>query len=76
MVFGATTTDEKAIAAEIGVNPFFSKEYLQAAKVYNYKEVENAILLLHNYNLKSIGVNDNGTEDASLMKEMVAKIIG
>jgi DNA polymerase-3 subunit delta len=76
MVFGATTTDEKAIATEIGVSPFFSKEYLQAAKVYNYKEVENAILLLHNYNLKSIGVNDTGTEDASLMKEMVAKIIG
>jgi DNA polymerase-3 subunit delta len=75
MVFGANTTDEKAIAAAIGVNPFFSKDYVQAAKVYKYKEVENALLLLHNYNLRSIGVNDAGTEDASLLKEMVIKMI-
>jgi DNA polymerase-3 subunit delta len=74
MVFGANTTDEKAIAAAIGVNPFFSKDYVQAAKVYNYKEVENALLLLHSYNLKSIGLNSAGTEDASLLKEMVIKM--
>ena len=75
MVFGANTTDEKAIAAAIGVNPFFSKEYIQASRVYSYQEVENAILLLHRYNLRSIGVNDIGTEDASLLKEMVVKIM-
>src|SRR6185503_15316712 len=75
MVFGANTTDEKAIAAAIGVNPFFSKEYIEASRVYSYQEVENAILLLHRYNLRSIGVNDIGTEDASLLKEMVVKII-
>jgi len=76
MVFGANTTDEKGIAAAIGVNPFFSKDYIQAAKVYNYDEVERALLLLHNYNLKSIGVNNVGTEDGSLLKEMAIKIIG
>ena len=75
MVFGANTMDEKAIATAIGVNPFFSKDYLQAARMYKYEEVENALLLLHNYNLKSIGVNDAGTEDASLLKEMVIKMI-
>jgi DNA polymerase III subunit delta len=76
MVFGANTTDEKAIATAIGVNPFFSKDYIQAAKVYNYDEVERALLLLHNYNLKSIGVNNIGAEDGSLLKEMAIKIIG
>lgn len=76
MVFGANTTDEKGIATAIGVNPFFSKDYIQAAKVYNYDEVERALLLLHNYNLKSIGVNNVGTEDGSLLKEMAIKIIG
>jgi DNA polymerase-3 subunit delta len=76
MVFGANTTDEKAIASAIGVNPFFSKDYIQAAKVYDYKGVENVLLLLHSYNLKSVGVNSAGTEDASLLKEMVIKMIG
>jgi DNA polymerase-3 subunit delta len=75
MVFGTGSTDEKTVAAALGLNPFFAKDYIQAAKVYNYKEVENALLLLHNYNLKSIGVNNIGAEDASLLKEMVIKMI-
>lgn len=74
MVFGAGQ-DEKAVAAAIGVNPFFAKDYLQAAKVYDYQGVERVLLLLHQYNLKSIGVNSAGTEDGSLLKEMIVKII-
>lgn len=74
MVFGAHTTDEKGVAASIGVNPFFVKDYMQAAKMYDYAGVEKALLLLHNYNLKSIGINNVGAEDASLLKEMVIKM--
>ena len=75
MMFGANTIDEKALASAIGVNPFFIKDYLKAAKLYTYSGVEKALLLLHNYNLKSVGVGDTGTEDASLLKEMVVKIV-
>ena len=74
MVFGAGTSDEKAIAAAIGVNSFFVKDYLQAAKVYNYQGIEKILLLLHQYNLKSIGINNAGTEDGSLLKELVCKM--
>lgn len=76
MVHGAGTSDEKGIAAAIGVNPFFAKDYLQAAKVYDYAGVEKVLLLLHAYNLKSIGVNSVGTEDSSLLKEMIIKMTG
>jgi DNA polymerase-3 subunit delta len=74
MIFGAGTQDEKAIATAIGVNSFFVKDYLQAAKVYDYQGVERILLLLHQYNLKSIGINNAGTEDGSLLKEMVCKM--
>lgn len=74
MVFGAGSQDEKAIATAIGVNPFFVKDYLQAAKIYDYQGVERILLLLHQYNLKSIGINSAGAEDGSLLKEMVCKI--
>ena len=74
MVFGAGTADEKAIATAIGVNSFFVKDYLQAAKVYNYQGIEKILLLLHQYNLKSIGINNAGTEDGSLLKELVCKM--
>jgi DNA polymerase-3 subunit delta len=75
MIFGAGTSDEKTIATSIGVNPYFMKEYLQAARVYTYPGVEKALLLLHHYNLKAVGVGDMGTEDASLLKEMVVKMM-
>ncbi len=75
MVFGAGTKDEKIIAASIGVNPYFIKDYLQAAKLYTYPGVEKVLLLLHRYNLKSVGVGSVNTEDASLLKEMVVKMM-
>ncbi len=74
MVFGAGTKDEKAIATAIGVNSYFVKDYLQAARVYEYQGIERILLLLHQYNLKSIGINNTGTEDGSLLKEMVCKM--
>lgn len=75
MIFGAGTKDEKTIAASIGVNPYFMKDYMQAARLYSYPGVEKVLLLLHQYNLKSIGVGSTATEDASLMKEMVVKML-
>lgn len=75
MVFGAGSTDEKAIATAIGVSPFFVKDYVQASRIYDYAGVERVLLLLHQYNLRSIGINAAPTEDASLLKEMVYKIV-
>ncbi len=75
MIHGAGTGDPKTLATTIGVNPYFMKEYMEGAKLYNYPQVEKAILLLHQYNLKSVGVGDAGTEDASLMKEMLVKMM-
>ncbi|MFN8291652.1 MAG: DNA polymerase III subunit delta [Chitinophagaceae bacterium] len=75
MVFGAGTQDERTVATTIGVNPYFVRDYLQAARLYTYPGVEKALLLLHSYNLKSIGVGNAGAEDASLMKELVVKMI-
>jgi DNA polymerase-3 subunit delta len=75
MAFGALDNDEKGIAIAIGVSPYFVKDYIGAVKRYAFDGVERAILLLHEYNLKSIGINDSGTADASLLKEMAFKII-
>ena len=75
MIHGLSSREDKAVAAATGINPFFVKDYLKAIKVYSFPQVETAILLLHQYNLRSIGVSDIGTEDASLLKEMTYKII-
>lgn len=75
MVFGVPSGDEKTIATTIGVNPFFVKDYIKAARLYSYPGVENILLLLHTYNLKSIGIGNSGTEDGSLMREMLVKMM-
>jgi DNA polymerase-3 subunit delta len=75
MIFGQQATDEKGIAVNIGVNPFFVKDYMMTAKNYGFNGTENALLLLHHYNLRSVGVYDAGTPDASLLKEMVVKMM-
>jgi len=73
-VFGM---DNKSESTMIGIfrNTFAAKTAMQAMNTYGYTGIEKIILLLHNYNLRSIGINDSGTEDADLMKELVVKIM-
>jgi len=75
MIYGLNARDEKTAAASLNINSFFIKDYLKAATIYSYPEVERLILLLSEYNLKSIGINSFGNTDASLLKEMVVKMI-
>jgi DNA polymerase-3 subunit delta len=51
MIFGQPGRDEKSVAAAIGVNPYFAKDYLTAVRNYDYQGIENGLLLLHAYNL-------------------------
>jgi DNA polymerase III subunit delta len=75
MIFGQNSADEKTVAANIGVTPFFVKDYLLTAKNYGFDGVQNALLLLHHFNLRCLGINDPGSSDASLMKELMAKMM-
>jgi len=75
MIYGLNTKDEKTVATSLGIPSFFIKEYLRAASLFSYPEVERLLLLLSEYNLKSVGINNVGTSDASLLKEMVVKMI-
>jgi len=75
MIFGIPGPDEKTTAAALGVSPFFVKDYLIAAKNYGFAGTENALLLLHHYNLKSVGIGSVNVEDGDLMKELVIKLV-
>jgi DNA polymerase-3 subunit delta len=58
---------------------YFNVNALQQGKLmmknYGYPGIEKLLLLLHHYNLRSIGVGDSGTSGPMLMKEMVAKMM-
>ena len=72
-VHSLNTTDERQVATALGINPYFVKDYMQTVKNYNYNTIEKILLLLHHYNLKSVGINTINNDDTSLMKELIVK---
>ena len=76
VIFGMVDKSEAALKTLFYNNPYAVKEALSTMKMYGYEGIERSLLLLHDYNLKSVGVNSNGTSDASLLKEMVVKMMG
>jgi DNA polymerase-3 subunit delta len=74
MLFGTDTSDDRLLASQLGIPPFSIRNYKEAARLYGYKGIEFNLLLLHQYNLKSVGVGAPATEDASLLKEIIVKM--
>ncbi len=66
---------DKALRPMFNNNPFLVAQVMDALRNYSYLEFEKAILLLHDYNLKTVGINSYGVSPASLMKELSYKII-
>ena len=66
--------DSKTIASELGVNPYFVKDYETAAKAYPAHQVIKIVGYLREYDLKSKGV-DSSADEGELLKELVFKIL-
>lgn len=63
-------------ASKMGVNPYFLKDYSNAAKIYSQQKVINNISLLREFDLKSKGVNNTGKLSVGFMlKEMVFRLM-
>ena len=74
-VFGMQDRSEAALKSHFYFNTNAVKSALETINNYGYDGIERILLLLHHYNLKGVGVGDTGTSDASLMKEMVVKMV-
>ncbi len=63
-------------ARELGVNPYFVKDYETAARSYNLNKTFDVISLLREYDLKSKGVDSTGNvTDGELLKELLFKML-
>lgn len=61
-------------AKELSIPPFLINENHRAAQIYSGK-LDKVINLLHEYDLRSKGVNDPGTDDSELAKELIYRIL-
>lgn len=66
---------QQALASALGVNPYFVKEYADAARYYPLKHATRVISLLRETDLKSKGLGANQTADDELLTELVYKIL-
>jgi len=62
-------------ASVLSVNPFFVKDYIQAAQNYSFRRLRTIIGLLREYDLRLKGINNGSTEESELLRELVYKIL-
>ena len=62
-------------AAAMGINPYFIKDFGEAARFYNLKNTTRIISILREMDLKSKGLGAINMTESELLKEMVYKIM-
>jgi len=71
----ADKSNNNNVASVLGVSPFFTKDYVEAARNYPEHKVRQVISIIREYDLKSKGVGSISATDGELMKELIYKII-
>lgn len=72
----ATDRSPQGLARELGVNPYFVKDYEMAGRNYDKAKLFRIFNFLREYDLKSKGVDATGNlSDGDLLKELIYKII-
>ena len=71
---GLKDRNPKNVAAALGVNPFFLKDYDVALKNYPMRKVSQIVTSLRDVDVKSKGVGANALPQSDLLREMLFKI--
>ncbi|MCB9261464.1 MAG: DNA polymerase III subunit delta [Flavobacteriales bacterium] len=69
------TTNSTEIARAVGLSPYFVTEYITAAKNYQPAKISQVFSVLHEFDLRSKGIEGGKSEEGELLTEMVARII-
>ncbi|NML71458.1 DNA polymerase III subunit delta [Chryseobacterium sp. RP-3-3] len=65
----------QVIASQMGVNPYFIKDYAESARLYPLKHATRVISILREFDMKGKGLGAVNMSEAELIKELVYKII-
>lgn len=71
----ATDPSQNALAAALGVNPFFVRDYQAAARNFSVADCVRCIAVLREFDLKSKGYNVGETSEKDLYREMIFKLL-
>ncbi len=75
MVHSSEDKSNSALGSLLGINPFFVRDYIEAARNYNRAKCIHIIGFLREYDTKSKGIDSPPIDDIDLMRELVYKIL-
>ena len=75
LIHHSNNQNERALASVIGVNPYFVKEYLAAARNYPLGKVVDNISHLQKADLDSKGIDSATKKDKAVLTELVHKLM-
>lgn len=72
---GLNDHNPRNVASELKVNPYFVKDYAEAARNFPMKKVSQNVALLREFDVKSKGVNANAIPQSDLLKELLVRLL-
>jgi len=73
-IHSLNTTNPNSISNALGINYFFINDYIMASKNYDIKEVVEILRVIGKYELKSKGINYDGSSN-QIITQLVSEII-
>lgn len=71
----AADPSQNALAAALGVNPYFVRDYQLAARNFSIGDCVRCISVLREFDLKSKGYNSGEVSEKDLYREMIFKLL-
>ncbi len=75
LVHAASDPSEKSLAAVLGVNPFFVKDYSQAANAFSILKVADIIHAIRQADARAKGIDTATMSEADILKELVFSVL-
>ncbi|GAA3640559.1 DNA polymerase III subunit delta [Flavivirga jejuensis] len=72
---GLSDKSPRNVASALKVNPYFVKEYIEAARQYPMRKVSSVVSTLRQFDVKSKGVGASSVPQGDLLKELLVKIL-
>ena len=72
---GLKDKSPRSVASALKISPYFTEEYITAARNYPMKNVSAIISTLREFDVKSKGVGSNAVPQKDLLKELIVRIM-
>ncbi len=69
------TTNERTLASELGLSPYFVTDYIKASRVFSSEKIESIISEIREVDLKSRGLGISDSKSYGPFKELVYNIL-